>query len=312
MAKEPKPPLKAMPTKEFIYPYFLLILHELGGSARNKDVINKLAKRFKLSDELIKEVTTKGNPQFPSRVGWTEFNLRFIGYLKYSPGDIWVLSQQGKEMIPNLTKWLSNRDKESLDNFREEVSRLLSEEQDRRKSRQKDSVEAMVNGEEADREGEQAKKERREQEEQLEKIRSMDPFAFERLCKKLFDAVGYEDAVETKRSHDGGIDGYGFLTFGLVRFKVVFQAKRWKEGTNINLDHIVDLAVRKRQVKGVKAEKAVLITTSDFTKDARKRADELGIECINGNRLVGLLKKYKLGYSPVTEHEFDKDFFDKV
>ena len=325
MTKGPIPPLRVVPTKQFIYPYLLLALHELGGSARRKAVIDKVIEWLDPNDELIKEVAKKGSLRLPSRVVWSQLDLLFAGYLK-SSGDSWSLSQQGKEKIPDLTKWLSNQDEASLDNFIKETARLTAEEVKRRIANREETVEEMVGDEETDREEEQAeqeKQEQQEQESQLNKIRAMDPFAFERLCKKLFEAVGYEDAIETKQTGDHGIDGFGFFSFGLVGFKVVFQAKRYQEASNISSDRIHRLH---GAMKEDGAEKAVFITTSDFTRNGRNTARKLGIECINGDKLIELLKKYELGYSResvateytsnrkivTTEYKFNEEFFDNV
>ena len=301
MTKEPVPPLTEVPSFKHIYPYLLLALHELGGEARTKDVVAKLAERFQLSDELSEKKMKGGDLEFYYNAGSARLDLKYAGYLTSdAPFGVWALSQKGRERIPELTKWDTNKDKKSLDNFREEVGLAA-------KGKQAERAKQVV--EELDKEEKQAKKEEQRQERQLNKIRKMDPFAFERLCKKLFKAVGYEDAVETKRTGDHGIDGFGFFAFGLVRFKVVFQSKRYQKGSNISSDRIQALHGAMVQDK---AEKAVFITTSDFTKRGREAAHELGIECINGEELIELLKKHRLGYRPVEEPEFDEAFFDST
>ena len=299
--EEPVPPWTKIPPKKYIYPYLLLELHKSGGEARTRDAVAKLAEIFQLSEKLLKKKMKGGDLHFYFNAGWARLDLKDAGYLASdSPIGVWALSQKGREKIPDLAEWDTNKDKESLDNFREKV-RLAAKKKGAEKAKQ------VV--EELDKEKKQTKKEEQEQERQLNKIRTMDPFAFERLCKKLFKAVGYEDAVETKRTGDLGIDGFGFFAFGLVRFKVVFQSKRYQKGSNISSDRIQALHGAMVQDK---AEKAVFITTSDFTKSGREAAHELGIECINGEELIELLKKHRLGYRPVEEPEFDEAFFDNT
>ena len=58
---------------------------------------------------------------------------------------------------------------------------------------------------------------RDEQRERLRKLlKSMDPFRFEHLIKNLLVEMGYENAVVTKQSGDGGIDVVADLRFGVT------------------------------------------------------------------------------------------------
>ena len=299
--KELVPSWMEVPSYKYIYPYLLLALHQLGGEAKTGDAVAKLAEMFQLSEKLLRKKMKGGDLEFYYNTCWARLVLKDAGYLvSDAPHGVWALSQEGRKKISELAEWDTNKDKEALDNFREEVKLA---------AKKKGAKKAKRVVEELDKEKKQAKREEQRQERQLNKIRTMNPFAFERLCKKLFKAVGYEDAVETKRTGDFGIDGFGFFAFGLVRFKVVFQSKRYKKGSNISSDKILELhgAMAKH-----KAEKAVFITTSDFTKRGREAAHELGIECINGEELIELLKKHRLGYSPVEEPEFNESFFDSM
>ncbi|MBI5677640.1 MAG: restriction endonuclease, partial [Planctomycetes bacterium] len=46
------------------------------------------------------------------------------------------------------------------------------------------------------------------------------------------------------------------------------------------------------QLRSIKANKAVLITTSDFTIQAKEQAKEAPIELWNGNYLIEIVEKY--------------------
>ena len=86
--------------------------------------------------------------------------------------------------------------------------------------------------------------------------------------------------------------------------KVVFESKRYNTGP-VGIDPIRKLLHVSRKLN---AEKAVFITTSSFTKDARNEADEYGMGLIDGERLVELLKKYSIGF----EKQIDKKYFDGI
>jgi restriction system protein len=61
-----------------------------------------------------------------------------------------------------------------------------------------------------------------------------------------------------------------------------------------------------------RGEKGLILTTGRFTKDAKAEANRDGvtpIELIDGNQLVDLFEKYRLGLKPVTVFEIDQEFF---
>ena len=61
-----------------------------------------------------------------------------------------------------------------------------------------------------------------------------------------------------------------------------------------------------------RGEKGLIITTGRFTKEAKNEANCDGvtpIELIDGDRLVELFEKYRLGLKPVTVFEIDQEFF---
>jgi len=320
---------KDMPKVRDIFPDLLLAFHRLGGSATVAACVEELGKMLELTDEQLNRVDDGNFSIFLNYVHLARLNLTYAGYLEEISRPVWGLSRKGKEKITDLIQC----DEDKLDEFKQEVVQLANEEWKRKKKEKEEKQRLGVGeGEVPDNEeiskdqereeqlekeidettDEEIKKDQEEEEkqkEQLDKIRTMDPFAFERLCKKLFEAVGYEDAEETNKAKDVGIDGYGFIVFGLVRFKVVFQAKRYGGSTKISAEEIRALEGSKSQKK---AEKAVFITTSDFTKSAKETAEECDISLVNGERLLKLLKKYRLGYSVkkvTTEYQFDENFF---
>jgi restriction system protein len=116
-----------------------------------------------------------------------------------------------------------------------------------------------------------------EQNDELTYLKSLDPYKFERLCAKLFEKMNLENVQYTQRSKDNGIDGFGDLVFGLVKFRVVFQAKRFQD-KSVGSPNVRELEGSKRQHR---AEKAIFITTSFYTKSAKEAADDLKIELID-------------------------------
>ena len=97
----------------------------------------------------------------------------------------------------------------------------------------------------------------------------------------------------TGRSGDGGIDGTGLIRMGgLLSFKVVFQCKRYKGTVSTSVGRDFRGAMISR------ADKGLLITTGNFSRNAKKEAQREGvspIDLIDGVHFVEKLKKYKIG-----------------
>ncbi|RSX53896.1 restriction endonuclease [Bifidobacterium goeldii] len=155
----------------------------------------------------------------------------------------------------------------------------------------------------------------------LDRIMANDPYFFERLVTRLILSLGYGDLSQTtsseitKKSGDGGIDGVVRLDrLGLD--SVYIQAKRW------NRDHVVgrpDIQGFVGALVGNGAQRGVFITTSRFSEEARRYAEEsmrssnLSVVLIDGMTLTKLMIEYNVGVSVKTSYEVkavDSDFFD--
>lgn len=117
---------------------------------------------------------------------------------------------------------------------------------------------------------------------------------------------GY-DIIITGQSGDMGIDGIGLIKLNdVVNFNIVFQCKRYKE--IVGPHHIRDF----RGAMQGRADKGLMISTGRFTQEAKKEASRDGvppIELIDGEKLVTLFEKYKLGLKPVIVYEIIPEFF---
>lgn len=139
---------------------------------------------------------------------------------------------------------------------------------------------------------------------------SMNPYAFERLSQRLLRECGFSEVEVTKKSGDGGIDGFGRLMIsGLLSFKVAFQCKRYS-GT-VPASDIRDF----RGSLTTDVEKALFITTGSFSNPAREEAMTQGkiqIDLIDGEELFNRLAEYSIGLKPITDYEIDESYFAKL
>ena len=130
----------------------------------------------------------------------------------------------------------------------------------------------------------------------LDALLKMDPSAFERLVQRLLRESGFIQVEVTGQSGDGGIDGKGIMRLGgLLSFHVIFQCKRYKGSVTVS---------QVRDFRGAmvgRADKGLLITTGNFTKDAVREATRDGapaIDLIDGDLLIDKLKELELAFRP--------------
>lgn len=127
----------------------------------------------------------------------------------------------------------------------------------------------------------------------LNQLKAIAPEEFEIFSKKLLEVYGFTDVCVTKRSRDGGIDGYGKLRVGISSLNVAFQCKRWKTNKVSRPD--VD---KFRGATQGEFEQAIFFTTSDFSKDALSatiRKGAIPIILIDGNSIVELMIEKRFG-----------------
>ena len=92
-----------------------------------------------------------------------------------------------------------------------------------------------------------------------------------------------------------------------VRFKVLFQCKRYK-GT-VSRAQVGDF----RNAMIGRAEKGIIMTTGTFSSDAIREANRDGapqVELVDGEKLVEMFHKVELGVNPKVIYEVDLPFFE--
>lgn len=118
-------------------------------------------------------------------------------------------------------------------------------------------------------------------------IATMDPYAFEDLCKILLEKENYADVHRKGGSGDLGVDIVAKFFNGNSSETWLIQCKRWV--SNVDATPIQRL-VSERERLG--ANKIACYTTSGFSRDAQKIANLQNVELINGEALIVLLNKH--------------------
>lgn len=119
-------------------------------------------------------------------------------------------------------------------------------------------------------------------------LNTLSGIEFENLIKQLLSKVGFS-VIQTKASHDGGIDLIANTDVPFFQGKYIIQCKRY---SGVVGEPII------RDLYGVitneRANKGILITTGKFTYEAKKFAENKNIELIDGLLVSQLLNKYSL------------------
>jgi restriction system protein len=247
----------------------LQALKSLGGSGTIEEINNKVSEITELSDEqleMLHEPDKGSQTEVEYRIAWARTYLKKYGMLENSNRGIWSLTQKGRKT-----------DKVEP----QEVKRFVQ--------KQKQKKESTVVKDDLD----DVEEPNSWREVLLETILKMEPAAFERLIQRLLRESGFIQVEVTGQSGDGGIDGKGIMRLaGLLSFHVIFQCKRYRDSVT---------ASQVRDFRGAmvgRADKGLLITTGNFTKDAMREATRDGapaIDLIDGSQLIDKLKELRLG-----------------
>ncbi|MCB0211323.1 MAG: restriction endonuclease, partial [Anaerolineae bacterium] len=225
----------------------------------------------KLSDEQLEILhdSEKGSQtEVEYRLAWARTYLKKYGVLENSSRGVWALTPKGRQLDQVNPRGV----RRFVQNQRKKVKPTVIEEDE------------LVNETDA---------EISWRDELLTTLLKMEPSAFERLVQRLLRESGFIQVEVTGKSGDGGIDGKGIMRLGgLLSFHVIFQCKRYQGSVSVS---------QVRDFRGAmvgRADKGLLITTGNFTKDAVREATRDGapaIDLIDGDLLLDKLKELGLG-----------------
>lgn len=279
-----------------------------------KEIKANIAKKFKMSEQDLCELTNSGYKRFDDRVGWARTYLkksllissperakfkieeRGIKALNDNPQNILKYLEQYPEFLEfqgkdrNVSQTNNTQIVECDDN--QTPQDLIEKAKLKMQAKVEDDIMHAIFAKEKD-----------------DRARF-----FEKLVTKLLCQMGYggsEDFIIQKcgKSGDGGIDGIiKEDTLGLG--KIHIQAKCYSPNHTVAAGDLRDFGgslLRK------KSPKAVFITTSSYTKPAIEYAKENDIILINGKELLRLMIDYNVGVETreiVELKKIDLDFFE--
>lgn len=287
---------KIAPTyPKLINPTYKALL-ELGGSANNNEIRDKVIIDMSLSDEQV-DVTHLGNinqTELEYQLAWARTYLKNYGVLENSGRGVWTLTPlYAKEttIVPKDVIAATAGKKKAKISAVPTTPEPEDDNPDNDNTEFPDEIKPWKQN-------------------LSEILQNMDPYAFERLAQRLLRESGFSQVVVTKKTGDGGIDGLGRLKInGIFSFSVAFQCKRYK--AQVGASDIRDF----RGSLTTDIEKGVFITTGTFSKQAREEASKEGkkrIDLIDGEEFIDKLAEYGIGLKKVTTYEIDESFFDHI
>lgn len=278
-----------IPTYDRLMNPTIQALKVLGGSGTIEEIYNKIAELESLTDkqlEVLHNPERSSQTEIEYRLAWSRTYLKKYGIIDNSKRGVWALTSEGRQI-------------DRIDP--DEVKRFVKDELDQRKALQQDATD-------------EPNMELSWRDDLLHAVLEMEPDAFERLAQRLLRESGFIQVEVTGKSGDGGVDGKGIMRLGgLLSFHVIFQCKRYQG--SVSAGHVRDF----RGAMVGRTDKALMITTGNFTKDAVREATRDGapaIDLIDGDLLVDKLKELELGVSTksvqVEQVKVDHEWFRSI
>ncbi len=275
----------SVPTYNNLFNPVLTAMKNLGGSARNNEIENEVVKILNLSDDDVNKIHKGNRTKLEYNLSWARTYLKRYGLIEQSARSVWYLTPKGLNTdAVNSTEVKRFFTRNNKDDYYYVVET----------NNQRDIINLDESWEDK----------------LISVLKTMDPFAFERLSQRLLKEAGFENVEITKKSGDGGIDGKGTLKIGsLVSFNVYFQSKRYKDTVSSSV--IRDF---RGSIMG-RADKGIIITTGVFSNEAKNEARRDGalmIDLIDGIELAHKLKEYNLGVKIIEQVEIIDDWFKNI
>jgi restriction system protein len=251
-----------------------------------------------LPKELLEEKTKSGEILINNRIAWGKSYLKKGGYIYYPERGNVQITEKGKIQKNKLTLKEVEEDSNILNFYTEENSKIKSKAiVNIKNASPQDLIDEGFNEIELEIKNEL-----------LEKLKTIDPYYFEKVILILLKKMGYGDFIETSKSFDGGIDGI-INEDKLGLDKIYIQAKRFTENK-----------VREKDIRNFigamsgDTNKGVFVTTSLFDKGAVEKAKNAHhkIILLDGNKLVDLMHEFNVGVQIKSVYEvkqLDEDFF---
>lgn len=297
--------------------YMIPSLHVLvdGQVRRSREIVARAADLLKLSETDRAVLIPSGQEQWKNRGNWALSYLARAGAVERPSRGRYVITDVGRELLEAHPGGMTEKDLRSVPGY--DSPRLAQKAaadaapatpapvvEERTELDPDEQIEngiARIHADVAD--------------QLLTRIQAQDPEFFEKAVLDLLMAMGYGgaegSATRTQLSRDGGIDGIiDQDALGLSRIYV--QAKRYASDNTVGRPAIQEFV---GALAGNAASQGVFLTTSRFSVDAQRYADQVQarIVLVDGVKLSRLMIRYGVGVQvrrTVQIVDVDEDFFE--
>jgi len=284
-----------------------------GQEYKYRDLIEKLAIEFQVSDEERKELLASGNQAiFDNRVGWAKTYLKKAGLIDSPKRATFVITNIGRQTL------VKNLDRIDAKYLRQFPAFLEFQNASRNDTETEEETTAVAINEQTPEESLDKAYQRIRKSlasELLNNVVDLSPAFFERLVVEILVKMGYGGSIKDAgkamgKSGDEGIDGT--IKEDKLGLDIIYiQAKRWRPGNVVGRPEIQKFV---GALAGQGAKKGIFITTSNFTKEALDYTprNETKIVLIDGEQLAQLMIDYNLGCTTQQTYEIkkiDSDYF---
>lgn len=283
-----------------------------GQEHKYRDLIEKLAFEFLVTDEERKELLASGNQAiFDNRVGWAKTYLKKAGLLDSPKRATFVITDLGKQTLNKKPDRIDAKYLKQFPTFLEFINASRNE-------NETDEITAVEPSQQTPEESLDKAYQRIRKSlasELLNKVVDLSPAFFERLVVELLVKMGYGGSIKDAgkamgKSGDEGIDGT--IKEDKLGLDIIYiQAKRWRPGNVVGRPELQKFV---GALAGQGAKKGIFITTSNFTKEALEYTprNETKIVLIDGEQLAQQMIDYNLGCTTQQTYELkkiDSDYF---
>jgi restriction system protein len=300
-----------MPIPDFQTLMRPLLEHLASGSAKpNQETLEAMAKRFALTEDERAELLPSGKqPVFVNRVAWAKSHLKGAGLIEAPQRAVYRITDRGRAVLAQHAGPIGMSQLKEYPEYREFRSGKVQD------GTESQDLATEVDDLTPEEHLEYGYSEIRKKlvADILEEVAKCPPEFFERLVVELLVAMGYggsrtDAGRAVGKSGDGGIDG--IIKEDRLGLDVIYiQAKRW-EG-NVGRPEIQKFA---GALQGVRAKKGIFITSSAFSNEATRYAENIEnkIILLDGATLAGLMIDHDVGVTRAQKYEIkrlDSDYF---
>lgn len=255
-----------------------------------------------LTEEQLSQKTKSGENLINNRIAWGKSYLKKGGYIYYPERGHVKITEKGLTQKTDLSLKNVVDDSGIVNFYSEENLKNNSEKIDMKEIVNSSPQDLIDKG--------FSQIENEVKIDLLEKLKTIDPYYFEKVILILLKKMGYGEFIETSKSNDGGIDGI-INEDKLGLDKIYIQAKRFSENK-----------VREKDIRNFigamsgDTNKGVFVTTSLFDIKAIEKAKNAHhkIILLDGNKLVDLMHEFNVGIQIKATYEvkqLDEDFFEE-